>query len=137
MRTIKNILAAISVALIVGFSQSAIADEFSFTFEWGDIPGCFNGDPNSVPNPIFTLSNVPAGATKIKMKMQDRQVRRYDHGGGWIEYTGENVIQPGAFTYRSPCPPGGTHTYEWTASVRDQNNDTIAEAKARLDYPLD
>ena len=44
----KKFLSAISVVLVTGFSQSAIGDEFSFTFEWGKIPLCDTGDPNEV-----------------------------------------------------------------------------------------
>ena len=131
----RKILSAISVVLVTGFSQSAIGDEFSFTFEWGKIPLCDTGDPNEVQNPIFTLQNVPAGTKKINMYLTDLDVPNYDHGGGSIEYKGQNVIQPGAFEYSSPCPPSGSHEYEWTAWVKDAKDDTIGKAKAKKDYP--
>ena len=38
-------------------------------------------------------------------------------------YGGETVIQPGAFKYKSPCPPSGSHTYEWTiTAIGDKKN---------------
>lgn len=46
-----------------------------------------------------------------------------------------NTIAPGAFKYASPCPPGGKHTYEWTAVARDKAGKTLATAKARRKYP--
>ena len=42
--------------------------EFSISFEWGDIPSCSNGQPNSVPNPIFVLLNVPKGTKYIVLE---------------------------------------------------------------------
>ena len=131
----RKILSAISVVLVTGFSQSAIGDEFSFTFEWGKIPLCDTGSPNSVPNPIFTLQNVPAGTKKINMYLTDLDRPNYDHGGGSIEYKGQNVIQQGVFQYTGPCPPDGSHEYEWTAWVKDAKDDTIGKAKAKKDYP--
>ncbi|HJO74812.1 MAG TPA: hypothetical protein QGH84_06335 [Rhodospirillales bacterium] len=121
--------------MIMGTSQPANADEFSFKFEWGDIPSCTSGNPNIVPNPIFTLSNVPAGTKVIKFFLTDIQVPGYDHGGGPITYTGQAVIQPGAFEYKSPCPPSGSHTYEWVGWLKDANDDTIGKAIAQKDYP--
>ena len=131
----KKVLKVISIVLVAGFSQSVIAGDFSFTFEWGKIPLCDSGYPGDVPNPIFSLSNVPAGTKKINMFMSDLDAPNYDHGGGTIEYKGQNVIQPGAFKYTSPCPPSGTRTYEWVAWVKDANDDTIGKATAKKDYP--
>ena len=86
--------------------------EFSFTFEWGDIKKCTSGNPNKVENPIFNLVSVPEGTKELRFKMKDKDVPQYNHGGGKIKnYGGETVIQPGAFKYKSPCPPSGSHTY--------------------------
>ena len=131
----RKILSAISVVLVTGFSQSAIGDEFSFTFEWGKIPLCDHGSTFPVPNPIFTLQNVPAGTKKINMYIVDLNRPSNDHGGGSIESKGQNVIQPGAFEYYSPCPPDGSHEYEWTAWVKDAKGETIGKAKAKKYYP--
>ena len=106
-----------------------------FTFEWGDIPSCTSGYPNTVPNPTFTLLNVPVATKVIKFYLTDNQVPSYDHGGGPIAYTGQSVIKPGAFEYRSPCPPSGSHTYEWVGWLKDVNDDTIGKAIAQKDYP--
>jgi len=122
-------------ALVLGLAKSAAADEFSFTFEWGNIPLCTDGYPNAVPNPVFSLSNVPAGTKTIEFAITDRDYIGYDHGGGSVTYNGNNTIQPGAFEYDSPCPPVGKHTYEWVASAQDANGDTIGKAKAKKKYP--
>lgn len=126
---------AVFVAGLIAAGPASADGEFSFTFEWGDIRLCNSGRPNLVPNPIFTLQNVPEGATVIEFYMRDLNAPGYRHGGGEVQYTGEDVIQPGAFTYRSPCPPRGSHTYRWEAEVEDANGDELAEAEAERDYP--
>lgn len=126
---------AIASMLALSLSGVANAAEFSFTFEWGDIPLCNTGSPNRVSNPIFTLSGVPDGTKKIKFQLTDWDAPNYNHGGGTAAYSGQNVVQPGAFKYESPCPPGAVHTYEWTAYAKNADGKTIAKAKAKRQYP--
>ena len=77
-----------------------------------------SGKPNKVSNPIFTLTDVPEGTKELRFRMKDKDVPGYNHGGRKIKnYTGETTIQPGAFKYKSPCPPSGSHTYEWTITA--------------------
>jgi phosphatidylethanolamine-binding protein (PEBP) family uncharacterized protein len=116
----------------------ALAEEFSLTFEWGDIPLCTSGTPNVVPNPRFVLSNVPEKTKIISFQMTDLDAPNYSHGGGKIAYTGNTVIEPGAFTYKSPCPPGGTHRYVWTAVAKEKDTffgGTLGKAKSMQKYP--
>lgn len=130
-----NIIYGLSVAMFLGFSGNALGAGFSFSFDWGNIRKCTSGNPGSVPNPIFHLKGVPSGAAAINFKMVDLNVRSFHHGGGKITYSGGASINPGAFKYLSPCPPGGRHVYEWTATVLDAKGKKIAEAKARKHYP--
>lgn len=131
------------IAGLIGFtilflSTSAIAENFSFTFEWGDIPLCTSGNPNVVSNPKFVLSNVPEKTKIISFRLTDLDAPNYDHGGGKIEYTGNSVIKPGAFTYKSPCPPSGSHRYVWTATAKEKDSffgGTLAKAKSMQKYP--
>lgn len=114
------------------------ADDFSFTFEWGDIPLCTSGNPNTVPNPRFILSNVPDKTKFIYFTLRDLDAPNYDHGGGKVEYTGNNVIEPGAFKYKSPCPPGGSHRYVWTAIAKESDGffgGKLAKATSKRRYP--
>ena len=117
----------------------SFADEFSISFEWGDFPSCRSGNPLNVENPIFTLTNVPDGTTWINFKMKDKRVPSFNHGGGWVKYDGNDRIERGQFKYRSPCPPGGVHTYEWTAKALSEKKiskkTTLGIAKASKDYP--
>ena len=101
--------------------QKIFASEFSFEFDWSDLKKCTTGNPNIVKNPIFILKNVLNGTKFIYFKLTDKNVPSYNnHGGGWVEYKGENEIAPGSFTYKSPCPPNGKHNYEWTASAKEK-----------------
>jgi phosphatidylethanolamine-binding protein (PEBP) family uncharacterized protein len=105
------VFGALAIAGSAMFSGNAHAQEFSFTFNWGDIPLCRTGSPNRVENPIFELSNVPEGTKEIRFSLDDRDAPNYNHGGGTADYAGGSTIQPGAFKYQSPCPPDGQHTY--------------------------
>ena len=110
--------------------------EFSFTFEWGDIKKCTSGNPNKVENPIFNLVNVQEGTKELRFKMKDKDVPQYNHGGGKIKnYGGETLIQPGAFKYKSPCPPSGSHTYEWTITAIGDKKKKLGKAKSTRQYP--
>ena len=110
--------------------------EFSFSFEWGNIKDCRTGKPNIVSNPIFNLSNVPEGTKELRFKMRDKDVPGYNHGGGKIKnYSGATTIEPGAFKYKSPCPPSGSHTYEWTITAIGDKKKKLSKAKATRKYP--
>lgn len=113
----------------------AKAADFSMTFDWGDIRRCTSGSPYTVPNPKFKLRGVPAGTTSIQFHMVDLAVPSYPHGGGTAKYAGGSTIEPGAFKYRSPCPPDGRHTYEWTATAKDAAGKKLGQARARKAYP--
>ncbi len=118
-------------------AYSASADEFTIvSFDWGNIPSCTTGDPNTVTNPTFVLSNVPPETKFIAFKLKDKDAPRFNHGGGVVEYASQNTIEPGAFKYKSPCPPDGTHTYVWTAKAqKKKRGGKLATATASKDYP--
>ena len=131
-----NIKSFFIFGTILATPVSCLAEEFSISFEWGDIKKCTTGRPNTVLNPIFTLNNVPEGTKFLKFKMKDKNVPSFNHGGGKIEYFGESVIEPGAFTYKSPCGPNGKHTYEWTVTAQsEKNSGKLAVAKAKKKQP--
>ena len=131
-----NIKSFLIFGTILATPVSCLAEEFSISFEWGDIKKCTTGRPNMVLNPIFTLNNVPEGTKFLKFKMKDKNAPSFNHGGGKIEYFGESVIEPGAFTYKSPCGPSGKHTYEWTVTAQsEKNSGKLAVAKAKKKQP--
>lgn len=123
-------------------AMATSANAFEVEFDWGEIPLCTSGKPNLVENPRFILKNVPQGAKILKFYLTDRDVPNFDHGGGTVEVDaatdGGAIIEPGAFTYRSPCPPDGPHTYEWVITAKEKDSyfaANIGKTKVRRAYP--
>ena len=117
------------------FTSIVNAGEFGLEFEWGNLKKCNTGNPNKVDNPLFKLSNVPEGTKILQFRMKDKNAPGYNHGGGKVEYSGQNTIEPGAFKYKSPCPPGGVHTYVWTVTAKNEKKKKIGKAKAQRKFP--
>jgi phosphatidylethanolamine-binding protein (PEBP) family uncharacterized protein len=130
------VLAAVVVLAIAG---PAVAD-FKFTFTWGDIPLCTTGNPNTVGSPRFVVTDIPDGALTLRFRLKDLDAPNYNHGGGTVTITsgagtgGSVVIPFGTFQYKSPCPPGGRHTYEWTVIAKG-DREVLGKATARRRYP--
>lgn len=125
-------LGAFSISVASTFANAA---DFSFTLDWGNIKKCTDASVRKVPNPHFKLKNVPVGTASIQFRMVDLDYRAANHGGGKVSFNGGSSIAPGAFTYGSPCPPNGRHTYEWTATATDKSGKKLGTAKARKQYP--
>jgi hypothetical protein len=123
----------IVMAGLLGSATQVFA--FGISFDWAGLKSCTSGNPNSVGSPAFHLSAVPAGTAKINFRMNDNNVPDYNHGGGTVVYSGGAVIKHGSFTYQSPCPPDGRHTYTWTAIAYDKSGKKIGVAKASKQYP--
>tara|TARA_B100000242_G_C42769516_1_gene358392 strand:- start:153 stop:548 length:396 start_codon:yes stop_codon:yes gene_type:complete len=120
------------------FSFSALSSDFEISFEWGNLLICTSGNPNTVKNPEFEIKNVPEGTKWIEFKLVDLNVPSYNHGGGWVEYNGQNTVETGIFSYKSPCPPDGKHKYQWTAYAKASKGTfakTISKASASKFYP--
>lgn len=127
---------ACSLSIVaIAMTTHVYAADFSISFTWGDFKKCTSGNPFTVSNPPFKISGAPAGTAKIRFQMKDLAVPDYYHGGGTAKYSGGGSIAPGAFKYKSPCPPGGRHTYEWTAVALDAKGKKLGTAKARRQYP--
>ena len=125
----------VPLAAVIGLSTSP-ALSFDFSFDWKGLELCTSGKPNKVKNPTFKLKNVPEGTKFIRFKLVDLNVPSYNHGGGVAVYDGSGVIKPGAFKYKSPCPPDGAHVYEWRATAQSKKNGgKLATAKAKKSYP--
>ncbi len=131
-RTPAFAAAALAAALLAPSGLWA----FEIGFDWGPLKLCTSGTPNVVDNPAFTLGDVPEGTRFIRFKLVDHDAPGYNHGGGTVAYQGQAAIAPGAFTYKSPCPPDGRHRYEWTATALDgENGNPLGQASAEKRYP--
>lgn len=120
---------------LMALSAPAYADMSLGFASWGDIPRCTNGRPNTVGNPKFVLSDVPVGTATVQFRLKDLNVPSYNHGGATLRITRSGTVSVGTFSYKSPCPPGGVHTYEWTATARDAAGTVLGQAKAQRKYP--
>ncbi len=126
----KHIALAAALAMLATGAQA----EMTLAFDWGKIPRCTTGRPNTVPSPTFVLKGVPKGTTTVTFRLKDLDVPSYNHGGGKVKMATSGKVPSGVFKYKSPCPPSGRHTYEWTATAK-AGNKTLASAKARKTYP--
>ncbi|MCG6903245.1 MAG: hypothetical protein LJE68_11245 [Rhodobacter sp.] len=130
--SVKKCLAIAFAACLIGNGANA----FELDFSWQGLKSCTNGYPNRVSNPVFHLGDVPPGTKYIRFKLVDLDVPNYKHGGGVVAYSGQSTIAAGAFKYKSPCPPGGSHRYEWRATAqKKKNGGIIATAKKVRTYP--
>lgn len=122
----------------VGLSTAAYAEDLSISFDWSGLKPCTSGRPNTVNNPEFVVKGLPEGAAGIQFQLKDLDVPGFKHGGGWIDMTADGRAPAGAFRYKSPCPPDGVHTYEWTATAKTKKGiggKALGVAKAQRDYP--
>ncbi len=126
----KKYLVCIPIILVVLLAfRSAQAAELKFDFKWVGWK-----DECATKSPEFKISSVPAGTGKISFKMVDLGYPSYPHGGGKVKYSGEDIPR-GAFQYKGPCPPRGSHDYEWTAIAYDGNGKELGRAKLTKPFP--
>ena len=129
----KLFLAALITPLLL---QTTPANAFDFKFDWSGLKLCTSGKPKKVENPTFVLSSVPKGTKFITFKLVDLDVPSYNHGGGTVAYTGQKSIKPGAFKYKSPCPPSEKHKYQWIARAQSiKRGGKLEQATATKSYP--
>ncbi|MGH6906995.1 MAG: hypothetical protein ACREDX_03960 [Aestuariivirga sp.] len=80
------------------------------------------------------MSGVPQGTAKLKFSLRDLNVT-YNHGGGTVPYSGGGAVRAGAFKYKSPCPPDGSHNYQWTITALDGKGKTLGKTTVTKRYP--
>ncbi|SPJ29788.1 hypothetical protein [Falsiruegeria mediterranea] len=52
-------------AAMAAFLSTPAAAEFKFSFDWSGLKLCTTGSPNTVANPRFKVSGLPAGTTAV------------------------------------------------------------------------
>ncbi|MFT4620239.1 MAG: hypothetical protein ACI95S_001866 [Dinoroseobacter sp.] len=68
---------ATMAALAICVATPAAA-EMTLAFQWGNIPLCTTGRPNTVGNPAFALRGVPAGTDSVEFRLKDLNVPGYN-----------------------------------------------------------
>ena len=109
--------------------------QMSASFTWGDIPLCTSGQPNIVPNPEFVITGLPEGTQVVELWLKDLDRPGYDHGGAKLRMSKDGTVPSGLFTYKSPCPPDGPHTYEWTVVAKCEKCGVLEKIKVTRPYP--
>lgn len=119
------------------FATGAAAEDFSISFTWDGLKSCTSGNPNRVGNPNFVVKGLPEGTQYVRFSLKDLDVPSYNHGGGVVKMSADGTVPSGAFKYKSPCPPNGVHTYEWTAVARTKKSGgtKLGVATAQRNYP--
>jgi hypothetical protein len=116
---------AFAIAPVEGRAQSALTVDFS----WSGVQAC------TTKPPAFKISGIPAAAKRLRFVMKDLDKPSFDHGGGTVDYGGTGNIPAGAFFYTGPCPPGGSHQYQWTVQALDASGRVIATGQATKPFP--
>ncbi|GAB6054649.1 hypothetical protein JCM17960_34690 [Magnetospira thiophila] len=107
-------IALLSAFVLGGCQTLKDADNLSalgVDFTWMSKHRC------STTPPAFNITGVPEGTAALKFKMTDLDVPTYYHGGGDVAYTGSGIIPEGAFSYKGPCPPSGSHRYKFDVTA--------------------
>ncbi|MDY6842678.1 MAG: YbhB/YbcL family Raf kinase inhibitor-like protein [Thermodesulfobacteriota bacterium] len=100
-------------------------------FTWTEEHRC------SSKSPEIKVSGVPEEATHFKVNLVDLDVPFWNHGGGTTENDGSGVIAEGTLKegYNGPCPPSGSHRYEFTVNAVDANENIIGTGKKMKQFP--
>ncbi|MCO5092191.1 phospholipid-binding protein [Bosea sp. (in: a-proteobacteria)] len=128
-------LAAVAATLVAGCNESrtspatsAALPKLAVSFAW-----CQGTSPS------FQVSGIPAGSKVLELRMKDRQVPQWNHGGGDVPVKGASMAIPcGTISgvYNGPNPPGReVHDYDWTVTARDANGAPTAVGTASRKYP--
>jgi len=88
-------------------------------------------------SPEIRVAGVPEGTRLLKVTLVDLDVTFWNHGGGTVNNDGSGVIPAGALKsgYNGPCPPSGSHRYEFTVDAVDEQGRTIGTGKKMKKFP--
>jgi phosphatidylethanolamine-binding protein (PEBP) family uncharacterized protein len=120
--------------LILGCATAQIAPdaaELSVDFSWKGIERC------SKYSPQIRIKDIPTGTKYFEVKLKDLDARGWNHGGGKVENNDSGIIQAGALRsgYNGPCPPSGSHPYQFTVKAVNEEGIIIGIGKAVKEFP--
>lgn len=128
-------IAALLVFLIAGCATIKIspdAVDIGVEFTWQNTKAC------SIKSPEIIVTNVPPETKIFKVALTDIDVPSWNHGGGKIDNDGTGVIPAGSLKsgYNGPCPPSGSHRYEFSVKAVDADGVVIGIGKAERKFPM-
>ncbi|MCP3956158.1 MAG: phospholipid-binding protein [Desulfobacterales bacterium] len=115
----------------VSAKVSPNAVDLKVKFSWNKKSKCSNISPK------IYVSNIPKGTKSLKVRLDDFNAPSWNHGGGTVPYKGSGVIKAGALTngYNGPCPPSGSHSYQFKVHAIDKDGVIIGIGKAVRKFP--
>lgn len=104
-------------------------------FNWKKISRCLGSSPE------FTLTEVPPDTHSLEFTLRDIYFPFFPHGGGNLEYTGENTISEGVVAaakghYIGPCAlPFFPGQYKFTVEALDKDGLLLGKGVATRPFP--
>ncbi len=127
-------LLAFSILIVSGCATTPVAPdavELAVDFSWEGIGKCSNHSPE------IRVADIPPGTKSFKVKLKDFNAPNWNHGGGTVTNDGSGIIPAGALkgAYNGPCPPGGSHKYQFTVKAVNEAGIIIGIGKATKKFP--
>lgn len=127
-------LVTFSLLFIFGCATAQVASdkaELGVEFSWKGIKRC------SDYSPAIKVSGIPTGTKYLKVELKDLDVPSWNHGGGKVVYKGSSIIPAGSLKrgYNGPCPPSGSHRYQFTVHAVNEKGVIIGVGKATKKFP--
>jgi len=100
-------------------------------FRWQPADRC------ATRSPEIRVTNLPAATQLLRVRLKDLDVPAWNHGGGEVAYNGSGIIPAGALRsgYNGPCPPSGTHRYQFAVQALDAQGVVIGSGKQMHPFP--
>jgi phosphatidylethanolamine-binding protein (PEBP) family uncharacterized protein len=121
-------IVSIAVFLIVG--SILAAESFKVNFAWKLEDRC------SI-SPEIKLIGVPKNSKSLYVQLKDLDLLSADHGGGFVDYSGQNKLVRGTvIPWLGPCPTAGvTHRYELTVTAYNAKIQVLGKASLTRSFP--
>ena len=134
MKCVLMLVMVGSILLAAGCATTQVspdAVDLTVDFAWQPSDRC------SARSPQIRVVNIPAGTKTLSVKLKDRDVPTWNHGGGTVTYDGSDIIPAGALKsgYNGPCPPSGSHRYEFTVQATDATGVVVGIGKEAHPFP--
>jgi phosphatidylethanolamine-binding protein (PEBP) family uncharacterized protein len=126
--------ALLTILLLMGCAGAEVAPdaaELGVAFSWAGVKKC------SKISPELQVVGIPDGAVTLAVTLKDLDVPRWNHGGGRVPHDGSGIVPAGALTngYNGPCPPSGSHRYQFTVRALNREGVVVGMGKSMATYP--
>ncbi len=134
MKRLMMLIMVGSMLLTAGCATTQVSSDavdLTVDFAWQPSDRC------SRRSPEIRVANIPAATKTLYVKLKDRDVPNWNHGGGTMAYDGSGLIPAGALKngYNGPCPPSGSHRYEFTVQAIDAAGVVVGIGKETHPFP--